>query len=50
MRGMVLHQEFDAIAAERTDMIYKVSDEKIEQALRNEGAWDIAKFDWSVWS
>jgi len=50
LRGMVLHQEFDAIAAERTDMIYKVSDDKIIQALKNEGSWDVGKFDWALWS
>ena len=50
LRGMVLHQEFDAVAADRTDMIFKVNDEKIQQALENEGAWDIGKFNWGVWA
>ena len=50
LRGMVLHQEFDAIAAERTEMIYRVTDDKIVQAIKDEGAWNIGKFDWSVWS
>jgi hypothetical protein len=49
-RGMILHQEYNAIAADPNDVIFKVSDDKIVQALKNEGAFDIAKFDWAVWS
>ena len=49
-RGIALHQQFNAIAEGRNAMIYKVTDAKIVEALKAEGAFDVAKFDWAVWA
>lgn len=49
-RGIPLHQEFNAVAAPRQAIIYDVSDNNVMQAIQDEGTWDIAKWDWSVWS
>lgn len=49
-RGIVTHQEFNAVAQPTTSMIYKISDERIRQALEEEGALNLARFSWSVWA
>lgn len=49
-RKATMHQEFNVSGAPRTAMLYSVTNAAIENALRQEGAWDIGSWDWSVWS
>jgi hypothetical protein len=48
-RGIPLHQEFNMISEPRTSMIYEITDDRIKKALEDEGAWNIASWDWGLW-
>jgi len=48
-RGIPLHQEFNAVIAPRSAMIYSVTDQKIIDGLDAESSFDVARWDWSVW-
>ena len=50
MRGIPWRQLFQAIHAPDSDMIYKVTDAKILEALANESAFSVGKWTWSVWT
>lgn len=50
LRGITLHQEFNAAFQDRTAMSYEISDERITQALEKESAFNVGYFDWAVWS
>ena len=49
-RGMPMHQEFTAIATPRTAAVYDVTNDAIVEALQKESAWDVAKWNWAIWS
>lgn len=49
LRGIPMHQEFNAIAEGRNSMIYAVTDDKITAALEAQSGFDVAKFNWAVW-
>jgi hypothetical protein len=50
LRGIPMHQEFDFVSETEKAMIYKINDEAIKKALEAEGGYDVAKWDWSLWS
>jgi hypothetical protein len=50
MRGITLHQEFNAIFQERSSAIYAITDERILDALKAESSFDVASWDWAVWA
>lgn len=50
LRGIPMHQEFNFVSETRNAIIYRVSDDTIRAALEAEGGFDIAKFDWAIWS
>ena len=50
LRGIALHQEFNTIVAPRTAIIYNVTDAGIMDGLAKESTWDLARFDWAIWS
>lgn len=50
LRGIPMHQEFNFVSETEKAIIYKISDETIVAALQAEGGYDVAKFDWAIWS
>lgn len=50
MRGIPFRQIFTAKSFPDTDIVYKVSDQAILDGLAKQGSWDLAKFDWAVFS
>jgi len=50
LRGISMHQEFNFVGETENAIIYKISDDSIREALEAEGGFDIAKFDWAVFS
>jgi hypothetical protein len=50
MRGVPWRQLFRAVHLPDSDMVYKVNDDKILQALQNESVYSVGKWSWAVWS
>jgi hypothetical protein len=48
-RGIPNHQQFNAVAAPRTSIVYDVADENITRALQQENAWNVGAWSWSLW-
>jgi len=49
-RGMGLHQAFMAVSLPDTDIALQISDDGILTALQAANVYDLAKFDWSIFS
>jgi len=47
--GIFLHQRFKSVSEPRSSTVYKISDQAIREALDRQGAFDVARWDWSVW-
>jgi hypothetical protein len=45
-----LHQAFTAVSEHQSSPIYELTDDRIFAAVEAESSFDIARFDWSVWS
>jgi hypothetical protein len=50
LRGIPMHQEFNFVSETEKAIIYDINDEAIKKALEEEGGYDVAKFDWALWS
>jgi len=48
-RGMPLHQAMTLVGEPRNGMLYQITDDKIQKALEEEGAWGIGKWNWALW-